>query len=114
LVSTGNQDCHDASAEAFAIKPQETSPTVYVPSWIRSLHVKAVEFESTIRPGGQIALPPEVAREIPAGEQLRIVVMWDSSGADDAWRSAGRERFEAAYSPEDAVYEQLIDDAAAR
>jgi len=29
-----------------------------------------------------------------------------------AWRAAGRERFEAAYAPEDSVYEQLIDDAA--
>lgn len=30
--------------------------------------MKAVEFESTVAPGGQIALPPEIASEIPAGE----------------------------------------------
>jgi hypothetical protein len=76
--------------------------------------MRAVEFESTIAPGGQIALPPEVAREIPPGEQLRIVVMWEPSKLDLAWRMAGRQRFEAAYSPEDDVYEQLIDDAAIR
>lgn len=76
--------------------------------------MKAVEFESTIAPGGQIALPPEIASEIPAGEPVRVVVMWESSNFDGAWRSAGRQRFEAAYSPEDAVYEQLMDDSAIR
>ena len=76
--------------------------------------MRAVEFESTITPGGQIALPPEVASEIPPGEQLRIVVMWEPSNLDLAWRTAGRQGFEAAYCPEDAVYEQLIDDPAIR
>jgi hypothetical protein len=76
--------------------------------------MKAVEFESTVAPGGQIALPPEVANEIPPGEQLRVVVMWDAGDSDLAWRTAGRQRFEAAYSPEDAIYEQLIDDSAGR
>lgn len=76
--------------------------------------MKAVAFESTVTPGGQIALPPDVVGEIPAGEQLRVVVMWEPSGPDAGWRSAGRQRFEAAYCPEDAVYEQLIDGTAAR
>ena len=76
--------------------------------------MRAVEFESTLALGGQIALPPEVAIEIPPGEQLRVVVMWEPSNLNLAWRTAGRQRFEAAYSPEDAVYEQLIDDATIR
>lgn len=76
--------------------------------------MKAVEFEGTVTPGGQIALPADVVREIPAGEHLRVVVMWEPSESDAAWRSAGRQRFEAAYCPEDAVYEELIDDTAAR
>lgn len=76
--------------------------------------MKAVEFESIIAPGGQIALPPDIASEIPPGEPLRVVVMWEASDFDVAWRSAGRQRFEAAYSPEDAVYEQLMDDSAIR
>jgi hypothetical protein len=76
--------------------------------------MKAVEFESTVAPGGQIFLPPDVASEIPPGEQLRVVVMWEASDSDLAWRTAGRQRFEAAYSPEDAVYEHLMDDSAIR
>jgi hypothetical protein len=78
------------------------------------LQMEAVEFESIITPGGQIALPADVVGEIPAGQQIRVVVMWDPSSSDSAWRSAGRQRFESAYCPEDAVYEQLIDDTAAR
>jgi hypothetical protein len=74
----------------------------------------AVEFESTVTPGGQIALPADVVAEIPVGEQLRVVVMWEPPEPDAAWRSAVRQRFEAAYCPEDTVYEQLIDDTAAR
>ncbi|HEX3743372.1 MAG TPA: hypothetical protein VHW09_05570 [Bryobacteraceae bacterium] len=70
--------------------------------------MKAFEFESTVTPGGHIALPAEVVEEIPAGEQLRVVIMWEPSGTDSAWRSAGRQRFESAYCAEDAVYEQLI------
>jgi hypothetical protein len=76
--------------------------------------MKAVEFESTVTPGGQIVLPPEVAKEIPLGEQLRVVVMWEASDLDSAWRTAGRQRFEAAYSPEDSVYEQLMDEPSIR
>ena len=76
--------------------------------------MRAIEFDGTIMPGGQIALPPEIAARIPAGEHLRVVVMWEPSGEDSAWRSSGRERFESAYCPEDAVYEQLIDDVSTR
>jgi hypothetical protein len=75
--------------------------------------VKAVEFESVVQ-DGQIELPPEIVGEIPQGEQLRVLVMWEPPSADAAWRNAGRKRFEAAYAPQDDVYEQLIDDSAGR
>ena len=71
-----------------------------------SRHMKALEFDTTILPGGQIMLPHEVAGQIPAGEHLRVILMWEPSGAN----SAGRQRFESAYCPADAVYEQLIDE----
>jgi hypothetical protein len=76
--------------------------------------MRAVEFESTVAPGGQITLPPEVASEFPPGEHLHVVVMWEPSNLDLAWRTAGRQRFEAAYIPADDVYEQSIDDSEIR
>ncbi len=74
--------------------------------------MKVVEFQSSVAAGGGIEIPPEIAREIPAGERLRVVVMWDD--LDQAWREAGRRSFEGAYSPEDSVYEALIDEAELR
>ncbi len=65
--------------------------------------MKAIEFESTASLGGQIAVPPEVASEIPLGEHIHVVVMWESD-VDSSLRLAGRARFEAAYAPEDAIY----------
>jgi hypothetical protein len=76
--------------------------------------MKAVEFETTMNEAGQIALPAEFAGDIPAGEQVRVVLMWEPSDVDSAWRSAGRRRFEEAYCAEDAVYEQLINDDSGR
>ena len=76
--------------------------------------MRVLEFEGTVAPDGHVALPPEIASEIPAGEQIRIVVMWDGGDADGAWRTVSRQRFEAAYAPEDAVYDRLIDDPAIR
>ena len=76
--------------------------------------MKAVEFEGVMTPGGQIVLPPDVVCEIPAGEQIRVVLLWNPSNLDSGWQTAGRQRFEAAYCPEDAVYERLIDDPADR
>jgi hypothetical protein len=73
--------------------------------------MNAVEFETTLTQAGQIALPTELLDNIPAGQQLRVVVMWQAGAPDTAWQLAGRQCFEQAYSAEDSVYEQLIDDS---
>jgi hypothetical protein len=70
--------------------------------------MKAVEFETTLTHAGDIVLPPEFAGDIPAGQQLRVVVMWEVDAEDSAWRAAGRRSFEDAYSADDDVYEMLI------
>ena len=69
--------------------------------------MKAVEFETTVNNDGQISLPADLAGDIPSGEPVRVVVMWDNASTDEAWREAGRRKFEEAYCAADAVYEQL-------
>ena len=69
--------------------------------------MKAVEFETTMNNDGQISLPPDLAENIPSGEPVRVVVMWDATSTDTTWREAGRRTFEEAYCAADAVYEQL-------
>jgi len=77
--------------------------------------MKAVEFEGTVTPNGQIAIPAEIAGQLPPGESLHVVLQWNATADEDAaWRTQGRQRFEAAYEPEDAIYEQLMDEAPTR
>ena len=70
--------------------------------------MRAVEFETTMKSNGQILLPADLAGNIPSGELVRVVVMWDTSSTDAAWRDAGRRKFEEAYCAADALYEQLV------
>lgn len=77
--------------------------------------MKAVEFEGTVSPNGQIAIPAEIAEQLRPGEPLQIVLRWDAAVDEDGvWRAQGRQRFEAAYAPEDAVYDQLMHEAPTR
>lgn len=69
--------------------------------------MKAVEFETTVNHNGQIFLPADLAGNIPSGEPVRVVVMWDTLSMDGAWREAGRRKFEEAYCAADVVCEQL-------
>ena len=75
--------------------------------------MRAVEFEATMH-NGEIALPADLRGEIPTGQHLKVVVMWDAGTAGEAWRAAGRLKFEEAYSAGDAIYDQLIDETPGR
>jgi hypothetical protein len=70
--------------------------------------MKAPEFESRVANQHRIEVPPEVARQIPGGSAVRVILLFDS-GEDEGWRQLSLERFAAAYCEEDSVYEKLID-----
>ena len=72
--------------------------------------MKTADFRGEIAPNGQIAVPPEIASLVPAGEKVAVVLAWGVSEEENEWREAGRRQFESAYAPNDSVYEQLIDD----
>jgi hypothetical protein len=76
--------------------------------------MKTADFRGQIAPDGQIAVPPEIASQVPPGEKVAVVLAWGVSDEESAWREAGRRRFECAYVPDDAVYEQLINDPPTR
>jgi hypothetical protein len=71
--------------------------------------MKTADFRGKLTPNGQIVVPPEIASQVPPGEQIQIVLQWGASADDAAWRAAGRRRFEAAYAADDSVYELLND-----
>jgi len=76
--------------------------------------MKTADFRGELTPNGQIVVPPEIASQVPPGEQIQIVLQWGTSADHAAWRAAGRRRFEAAYAADDSVYELLIHDPSAR
>ena len=71
--------------------------------------MKTADFRGEITPNGEIAVPAETASQIPPA----VVLAWGVSEEEDGWLEAGRRRFEAAYAPEDSVYEQLIKEPSA-
>jgi hypothetical protein len=72
--------------------------------------MKTADFRSELTPNGQIAVPPEIASQVPPGEPIQVVLQWGISDDDTAWRAAGRRQFESAYAADDSVFEQLIHD----
>ena len=76
--------------------------------------MKTADFRGELTPNGQIAVPPEIASQVPPGEQIQVVLQWGISEDDTAWRAAGLRQFEAAYADEDSIYELLIHDTSSR
>jgi len=68
--------------------------------------MKALEFDTQVANRDQIRVPPDVADQIPEGSVLRVILLLDS-GEDEGWKQLSLDRFSAAYSEEDAVYEKL-------
>ena len=84
-------------------------------SWARPEEEEAVEFEGTVTPNGQIAIPDEIAGQLPPGEALHVVLQRCRATDEDGVRRAqSRHPFEAAYAPEDAIYDQLMEEASTR
>jgi hypothetical protein len=76
--------------------------------------MKTADCRGEITPDGQIAVPPEIASQVPPGEQIQVVLQWNISMDDVAWRALGRRQFENAYAADDSVYELLMHDTPAR
>jgi hypothetical protein len=76
--------------------------------------MNTADFRGKLTPNGQIVVPPEIASQVPPGEQIQVVLQWGISEDDAAWRAAGRRQFEAAYADDDSIYELLIHDTSTR
>lgn len=76
--------------------------------------MKTVDFKGTLSANGQIDVPPEIASQVPKGEEVQVLLLWGPMDDEGEWRAAGRARFESAYCLDDSVYEQLIHDPSTR
>lgn len=73
--------------------------------------MKALDFEGRLEQNNRIQVPADLARQIPEGSAVRVILLFDAAD-DENWRRLGLERLSAAYAEEDSVYEQLLDGAA--
>jgi len=72
--------------------------------------MKTADFKGQLTPNGQTAVPPDVAAQVPPGEEIHVVLQWGIADDDAAWRAAGLRRFEAAYAVDGSISESLIHD----
>jgi hypothetical protein len=70
--------------------------------------MKAVEFEGRLVGQDSIRIPDNIAQELPPDSAIRVILLWDN-GDHAAWSELSAARFSAAYSPEDSIYEELLD-----
>jgi hypothetical protein len=76
--------------------------------------MKSAEFRGELAPNGEIAVPPEIASQVPPGEQIQVVLRWGISDEEAVGPAVGRPQFEAAYAADDSIYEVLIEDSSTR
>lgn len=70
--------------------------------------MNALEFDSRLAASDKIEIPPDVASQLPAGANVRVIVMWETAEEEEAeWRRFSMDRFASHYAPEDAIYEKL-------
>jgi hypothetical protein len=70
--------------------------------------MRAIEFLAKVTPEGTILVPNELAKNIPAGAKLRVMILVKEDNLDEEdadWERLGIEQFFAGYAPEDSMYD---------
>jgi len=66
--------------------------------------MKSIEFETELQGEPFLALPPEIAAQLPKTGHARVIVLLDSE--DKAWQLAAHEQFMKEDPPEDSIYDR--------
>ena len=69
--------------------------------------MKAVEFQSELRPDHTLSVPADVLERIPRGQPLRVLVLVPEDAEDQAWEQLAAAEFGMGYADGDAIYDQL-------
>ena len=67
--------------------------------------MNAVEFTTELSSEPVLAIPPEIAAQLPKSGLARIIVLTAEDSDDAQWRGAAYEQFMRDDSPEDAIYD---------
>jgi hypothetical protein len=69
--------------------------------------MKAVTFESELRPDQTLSVPAAVLDRIPHGQTLRVLVLIPEDADDQAWEQLAAAEFGMGYADSDAIYDHL-------
>jgi len=69
--------------------------------------MKAVEFQSELRPDQTLSIPAAAIEQIPRGQALRVLVLVPEDAGDQAWEQLAAAEFGMGYADSDAIYDQL-------
>lgn len=64
-----------------------------------------IEFETELRGGRTLALPPEIADRLPKTGRAKVIVVVPDDREDQQWRMAAYEHFLRDDCAEDAIYD---------
>jgi len=67
--------------------------------------VRAIEFTTELGEKPVVAIPLEVAAQLPKAGQARIIILTADDPEDAQWRNGAYEQLMRDDSPEDAVYD---------
>lgn len=67
--------------------------------------MRAIEFTTELSGSPALAIPQEVAAQLPKSGRARVIVLTEDSTDDAEWRVGAYEQFLRDDSPEDAIYD---------
>jgi hypothetical protein len=67
--------------------------------------MSSIEFETELRGGTTLTLPPEVAERLPKSGRVTVVVLVPDDAEDEQWRRASYEQFMRDDESDDAIYD---------
>ncbi len=71
--------------------------------------MRAIEFPAKMSSEKTIVLPDDIAKDIPADTELRVMILMkdydDDRAEEEAWNRLGIEQFFAGDAPEDSIYD---------
>jgi hypothetical protein len=68
--------------------------------------MNAIEFTTELNGASVLAVPEEVAAQLPKSGRARVIVLTNDDAEDGQWRQATYEQFLRDDSPEDAIYDK--------
>jgi hypothetical protein len=69
--------------------------------------MNAVEFTTELSGGSVLAIPQEIAAQLPKSGRARIIVLTGDDTEDPEWRAASYQQFLREDPPEDSIYDSL-------